>query len=193
MRIGLIRHFPVELRFPHGWKTTAELRLWLQQYDASPVVLGSADLGSFQWTQCISSDMERAVLTAKAVYRGPFEQTALLREPNFAPFRTGALRLPFWVWRCILLMSWATGHKSQRACRDEFRRRVVAAADLLEAKADDVLVVSHAGMMAYLCAEFRRRGFEGPKLRMAKHATLYVYEKDLALRRSRPRAFSVER
>ena len=41
----------------------------------------------------------------------------------------------------------------------------------------DTLVVSHAGIMAYLSSELRRRGFAGPKLRIAKHATAYVYEK----------------
>jgi len=181
IRIGLMRHFPVEQRLPSGWKTAAELHRWRQQYDASPAILGRADLGAIQWTQCISSDVERAVETAKAVFRGPVEQTARLREPDFAQFRTGDLRLPVWIWRWILRFSWATGHKSQRACRDEFRRRVVAMADLLEAKSGDILVVSHAGMMAYLSAEFRRRGFGGPKLRIPKHATLYVYEKNSAV------------
>jgi broad specificity phosphatase PhoE len=174
MRIGLIRHFPVEQRLPSGWKTAAELHRWRQQYEASPAILGQADLGSFQWTQCISSDIERAVATAKAVFREPVEQTPLLREADFAQFRTGDLRLPVWIWRWLLRLTWATGHKSQRACRDEFRRRVVAAADLLEAKAGEILVVTHAGMMANLSAEFRRRGFRGPKLRMPKHAGLYI-------------------
>lgn len=180
MRIGLIRHFPVEQQFPSGWKTTADLHQWREQYEASPVILGQADLGSFQWTHCISSDVERAVATAKAVFRGPVEQTSLLREPDFAQFPTGNLRLPVLIWRLLLMLSWATGHKTQRACRDEFRRRVIATADLLEAKTGDILVVSHAGIMSYLSAEFRRRGFSGPKLRIAKHATLYVYERNPA-------------
>lgn len=177
MRIGLIRHFPVEQRLPSGWKTAEELHLWRQQYDASPTILGSADLGSFPWTQCISSDLPRAVATAKAVFRGPIEQTALLREPECAQFQTGGLRLPVWIWRGILGLSWASGHGSQRACRDEFRHRVEAVAEILEAKACDILVVSHAGMMTYLSAEFRRRGLRGPKLWMPKHATLFIYEK----------------
>jgi broad specificity phosphatase PhoE len=178
MRIGLIRHFPVEQQFPSGWKTAAELHAWRQQYDASPAIVGKADLGSLQWAQCISSDSERAVATAKVVFPGPVERLALLREVDFAQFRTGDLRLPVWIWRWILRLSWTTGHKSQRGCRDGFRRRVLATADLLEAKAGNILVVSHAGMMAYLSAEIRRRGFWGPKLRMPKHAVLYVYERN---------------
>jgi hypothetical protein len=179
MRIGFLRHFPVKHGFPRGWKTAAELHLWRHEYDALPVVLGQADMGSFLWTQCLSSDMGRAVATAKAVFPGPIQQTALLREADFAQFQTGDLRLPVWIWRWLLRLSWATGHKSQRACREEFRRRVVAAANLLEAKADDILVVSHAGMLAYLSAELRQRGFGGPRLRVPKHATLYIYMREL--------------
>jgi hypothetical protein len=53
----------------------------------------------------------------------------------------------------------------------------VALAERLSASDQDTLVVSHAGMMAYLSAELRRRGFAGPKLRIAKYATAYIYEK----------------
>lgn len=179
MRIGLIRHFPVEQPFPSGWKTAAELYQWRQRYDTSPAILGNADLGAHPWPQCLSSDMERAVATARAIFHGPIERTHLLREPNFVPFQTGNLRLPVWMWRGIFRLSWTTNHPSQRACRDDFRRRVASMADLLETKTDDLLVVSHAGMMAYLSAEIRRRGFRGPKLGLAKHATLYLYERNL--------------
>jgi broad specificity phosphatase PhoE len=57
-------------------------------------------------------------------------------------------------------------------------------ADRLEDKAGDILVVSHGGMMRYLSAELRRRGFTGPKLQIPKHATLYIYERNPALGRA---------
>ena len=177
MRLGLLRHFPVEEGFPGGWRTAAELQRWREQYDVSPAIVGAADVGAVPWDECLSSDLERAFATARAVFNGPIEKSALLREPEFAQFRTGRLRLPLSVWRWVLRLSWLTGHHSQRACRNDFRIRVRAVADLLETKSGNVLVVSHAGMMAYLSAELRRRGFVGPKLRVAKHATLYVYEK----------------
>lgn len=178
MRIGLIRHFPVKHPFPTGWRTAEELSEWLRTYDASPVtVLDGVDLGPDPWAECVSSDMERAAVTAAAVFQGEFERTPLLREPEFAGFRTGRLRLPVRIWRMVLLFCWSTGHRSQRACRDDFRRRVEAAADLLEARTRDVLVVSHAAMMNYLSAELIHRGFQGPKLKIAKHATLHVYER----------------
>lgn len=179
MRIGLLRHFPVELPFPSGWRTSSDLRRWLEEYDVSPVLPVKTDLGELPWARCLSSDMARAFSTARAVFAGSIESTCLLREPDFVPFRTAGLRLPVGMWLWIVRLAWMTGHRSQRVCRDDFRRRVLAVADRLASETLPTLVVSHAGMMAYLSAELLRRGFVGPKLRMAKHATLYLYERGM--------------
>lgn len=175
VHIGLLRHFPVDQKFPVGWRTAADLQAWRERYDSAETSIGEFDLGDVAWQACISSDLPRAQLTASAVFCGQVEPTALLREAQFAPFPTGNLRLPVWVWRWLLRLAWMTGHASQRACRDEFRERVSAMADRLGALEQDTLIVSHAGMMAYLSAELRRRGFAGPKLRIAKYANVYIY------------------
>lgn len=177
MRIGLLRHFPVNQQFPTGWRTAADLKAWLESYDQAETPVAAFDLGGVDWEVCLASDLPRARITAGAVFRGEIEHTPLLREVQFTPFRTGNLRLPVWVWRWMLRLSWLTGHASQRACRDEFQARVLAVADRLSSAHQDTLVVSHAGMMAYLSAQLRRLGFAGPRLRLAKHATAYVYEK----------------
>lgn len=116
-------------------------------------------------------------MTALAVFAGEVEFTPLLREAELAPFPTGRLRLPILVWRLLLQLAWKLGHSSQRSRRDDFRKRIAAVADRLCAAQEDVLVVSHAGMLAYLSAELRRRGFSGPRFRMARHAAAYVYKR----------------
>jgi broad specificity phosphatase PhoE len=70
-----------------------------------------------------------------------------------------------------------TGHRSQRAARDDFRSRVHAVADLAESAESDVLLVSHAGLLAYLRAELVRRGFRGPKFGIAEDARLYIFQR----------------
>ena len=177
MHIGLLRHFPVERDLPEGWSTAAQLQVWREGYDAAGTVVGKFDLGGVSWEACLSSDLSRARVTANVVFPGEIEQTALLREAEFDTFQTGNLRLPVWGWRWLLRFAWMTGHNSQRTRRDEFRRRVLAVADRLSGIEQNTLVVSHAGVMAYLSAELRRRGFVGPKLRIAKHATVYIYER----------------
>ena len=117
------------------------------------------------------------MVTAEALYDGEIVQTSLLREAEIAQFRTGRLLLPVWrLWRWVLRAAWMTGHSSQRVPRDDFRRRVQAVADLAESAETDVLLVSHAGMMVYLRRELLRRGFCGPRFRIAENGRLYVRE-----------------
>jgi broad specificity phosphatase PhoE len=177
VRIGLLRHFPVDQKFPTGWRTASELQEWLLRYDRAPVIVGPFDLGGVTWRQCLASDLPRAQTTARAVFSGEIEFTPCLRETQFAPFRTGRLRMPVFVWHGLVRYCWLTGHVSQRRVRDEFCGRVVTMADRLMRLEQDTLVVSHAGMMAFLSAELRRRGYQGPKLRVARHARAYLYER----------------
>jgi broad specificity phosphatase PhoE len=185
VRIGLLRHFPVDQKFPTGWRSSAELLVWRDRYDKAQVFAGDFDLGGVTWQACIASDMLRARITAGTVFRGDIEHTPLLREADFAEFPTGNLRLPVWLWKLVLRLTWVGGHRTQRRCRDDFHRRVVAVADRLTRLDRDTLVVSHAGLMAYLSAELRRRGFLGPKFRIARHAFAYVFEADLTFRANR--------
>lgn len=182
MRIGLLRHFPVVDGFPRGWRTSEELLAWLESYDRGEVMIGEFDLGGIEWNVCVASDLPRARVTAEAVFRGgEIELTSLLREGRFASFGTGRLRLPVKLWEWVLRVAWLTGHRTQRACRDELRERVRMMAERLAKRAEeerqDTLVVSHAGVMLYLSEELRRRGFIGPKMGIARHARVYVFDR----------------
>jgi hypothetical protein len=177
MRVGLLRHFPVSEPMPRGWMTGAELHEWRRRYDEAKAHSAPVASSGIAWARCYSSDLSRAYVTAQAVHAGDIVRTDLLREPDVAEFRTGGLRLPFWVWRWVLRFAWMTAHRSQRRSRDDFFRRVRAVADLIESADSDVLLVSHAGMMAYLRRELARRGFEGPAFRIAEHARWYVFHR----------------
>lgn len=149
----------------------------MTRYNVAAVRCGASDLGGVKWAACVSSPLSRARTTAAVVFGEGVEVSDLFAEVEYRAFRSGGLRLPVWVWRGLVQLAWWTGHASQRSCRDDLRRRVQAAADRLEAVTRDTLVVSHAGMMAFLGAELQRRGFEGPRIRMAEHARAYVFER----------------
>jgi broad specificity phosphatase PhoE len=153
------------------------LQAWRERYERSETSVGTFDLAGVEWRMCLSSDLPRASITARAVFPGPIEYTAQLREGRFEAFQTGRLRLPVKAWEWLLRLSWMSGHRSQRACRDDLRQRVLGLAERLGASAQDTLIVSHAGVMACLSDELRRRGFLGPRLRLPRHATTYVYER----------------
>ncbi len=178
MRIGLIRHFQVVQPLPRGWLNAEHLDQWRMKYDDSDVITGSLDLSAAPWRRCLSSDLKRALVTAQAAFTSsPIEPLPLLREAEILKFGTGRLMLPAWVWRWTLRLAWLTSHPSQRAARDGFLNRVREVADLLAAAEEDTLVVSHAGMMMFLRKELLKRGFQGPKFRIAENARLYVFER----------------
>lgn len=177
MRIGLVRHFPVTEAWPSGWLTSDDLQRWRGRYEAAEPIVGPIDVSAVAWQRCFSSDLKRAYVTAQAAYAGTIVQSPLLREAEFLPFATGRMRLPVWGWRMLLRLAWMTGHSSQRAARDEFQSRIRTMTDLLEAEPVDTLVVSHAGVMFFLRKELLRRGFQGPRFRLAEHAKPYLFQK----------------
>lgn len=177
MRVALVRHFPVSEPLPRGWVTGAELEIWRQRYDAAEVRATAVEDESSRWTHCYANNLQRAQTTARAMYSGDIITHSGLREAQFTPFSTGALRLPVWLWRMMFRLAWLTGHASQRPYRDDFLNRVRTMAEVIDSHEKDVLVVCHAGMMFYLRKELLRRGFCGPKFGMAEHARLYVFER----------------
>jgi broad specificity phosphatase PhoE len=157
--------------------TSDDLQAWRMRYDAAAVCPTPVTLEWECWARCYASDLSRAHTTAQTLYSGEILPLAELREAEFAPFRTGRLRLPVLVWHWLLRLAWMTGHSSQSQLRDDFLGRVRAAADLIEGHEEDLLLVSHAGMMFYLRKELLRRGFCGPKFGLADNARLYVFER----------------
>lgn len=176
MRVGLLRHFRVTEPWPTGWVTSDDLQRWRIRYDAAEPIISPVDVSAVNWQRCLSSDLKRAAITARAAYSGAITETPLLREVETAPFGTGSLRLPVWGWRMLYRLAWWTGHSSQRAVRDTFRQRIHQLGDNLERADQDTLVVSHAGVMYYLRHDLLRRGFSGPEFQLAQHARLYVFE-----------------
>ncbi len=175
VRVGLVRHFPVNEPLPSGWRTGDELDAWRERYDQATIQTGPFDLGGIPWQVCLSSDLPRAMSTAQHLFDGPIEVTPWLREAEFSFRHVSRYRLPVWVWHFGLRAMWATRHRSQRTFQDDFLRRVALASERLLSSECDTLVVSHAGMMHYLSAVLRRRGMMGPKIRLARHAVVYVY------------------
>lgn len=173
-----MRHFKVRRGFPTGWVTAAEVHQWRHEYDQSEIISQPVDLGDTHWQHCFSSDLPRAHLTAQAVFRGPIERLAELREVEVEPFNTGRLRLPTLGWRLLVQAAWMTSHHSQRAAKERVlrdARRVVH--EMVHPRRANTLVVSHGGMMMFLRRELLALGYAGPKFKLAEHGRLYVFER----------------
>jgi len=74
--------------------------------------------------------------------------------------------------------AWLVNHKSQPESKADVKRRVKAVLDKILLKCqDDVLIVSHAGLMTFMRKELLNRGFRGPNFKTPDNGKLYVYER----------------
>ncbi|WP_057914904.1 histidine phosphatase family protein [Peribacillus muralis] len=176
MKIGLVRHFKVAQEFPTGKSVTADdMSQWFLDYDAADIILGTTLIGKEEWQACYCSDMSRAVKTAEHIYPGTVQLMEELREIPSPPLQ-GRLKLPFILWaiwiRCCSVMN-----KQTRAEIKHAKRRINKVLDEILAKGErDVLIVSHAALMVYMRKELMRRGFGGPRFKIASNGRLYVFE-----------------
>jgi broad specificity phosphatase PhoE len=179
MRIALVRHFKVKRGYPQkAFITPAELDQWIIEYDESDIEEQRVDLGSIQWQLCYSSDMTRALKTAEGIFQGKINVSKDLRE--IKPFWriNKNWRLPFILYPLIGRIAWLLKLPSQGEGRDQVKGRAERIIDeVLSQKAENILIVSHGGIMMFLKKELLKRGFRGPGFSVAEHGRLYIFEK----------------
>lgn len=179
MKIGLVRHFKVKKRKPSKWLITSdELIDWFDEYNTAEVEIGETDLMDVGWQSCYSSDLSRAVTTAKHIFSDDLEMTDKLREVKAYPLFSRRLKLPFIFWITAVRLAWICRHPSQRETKEVVKARIREAVDdILSRGEENILIVSHGGTMIYLQKELSKRGFIGPKIRMPANGKLYLFEK----------------
>lgn len=175
MRIGLVRHFPVDCTSP--WLMSAnEFREWAKQYDCSPVKIGKAAVDFYPWTKCYSSDLPRAIETAQQIYSGTITRSELLREVPITPVFDSKLRLPHSFWLMAGRIAWRLSHQSQPETIQETQKRVKKFVDGI-LNEDNVLIVTHGFLMVQIQKELIQAGFSGEIVRVPACGRIYVFEK----------------
>ncbi|MGI6451906.1 MAG: histidine phosphatase family protein [Syntrophomonadaceae bacterium] len=180
MRIGLVRHFPATRGFPHKLKllTLGEFFQWLDEYEISDIEYGQVNLGGIKFRKCFSSDLPRAVKTARLIYDGKIITMKALREFHPQLFIKRNLKLPFFLWIILARLSWLINHKTLLKSKQDFQQRVRAALDeILLTSDDDILIVSHGVLMFVLRQELLRKGFTGPKFKIPSYGKLYLFQR----------------
>lgn len=178
MRIGLLRHFKVSC--PHKrMMTSREFREWSEKYEASKVIKNKVDMYGIQWDICYCSDLPRAIVTAKEVYKGNLFINKLLREVVNAPFiHTERIKLPFELWHVFGRIAWYFKAKSQPESRKETKRRINEFLNNIDWTKENILIVFHGFMLYNLQKELRKRGFLGDKPKKVKNGVLYLYVRE---------------
>lgn len=176
MKIGLIRHFPVNQPFMKGWVRQSEVLQWFNAYNTAPVQESKIKIPSI-WHRCYSSQLPRAVATAATIFSGPVVQTELLNEPGpYSVFKKD-VKLPFLAWAMIMRWAIIRGHPSQPHSKAVMERRIQQFLQPVYSEEGNTLIVSHALVMEILSLHLIQHGFKGQRLSNPKNGVLHMYEK----------------
>lgn len=175
MKIGLIRHYKVDLPYPRKFLISAEeLRQWFSDYETAGLQISVADTGGVEWKKCISSPLFRAKETATSVFGDGYIVSGELSELDILPLLNSKRKLPLFVW--ALIMKKKSESESEITAR--FRNNLNNFLDkLLSDNSENTLLVCHGFVMMHLRKELKRRGYKGPYFSSPANAKVYIYEK----------------
>jgi len=180
MKIGLVRHFKVNLHSRQGWITGEQFNDWMDQYNKADIRQARFENYGHVWDKCQCSNLSRAVNTAQTIYAQDIEFTSQLREVEFSAVKRNGIRLPVNLWLAWAHFAWLMGHHSQPEQKQSVIRRANEFIDTLEDGQNEpasVLIVSHGGFMRLLSRELRHRKYKGKRIVHPRNGELYVYRK----------------
>lgn len=184
MKIGLVRHFKVDVDYIHGYASAKEFSTWMREYNHIEVIPTFVDLRGIEWNRCYASDLYRARRTAEAIFNGRIMETPLIRELPmvFKPsFEDNIDRqVPFMEWSVYSMLDWAKGGNKVEENIIFSRKRVNTFLDILEEEnheEDNILVVCHGMIMTVLDELLRERGFSGETVVAAKNGEMFLFER----------------
>lgn len=176
MRIGLVRHFRVDIK-KNRFMTSEGYNKYSRDYDFADVIPNEIVIDK-EWDKCYCSILPRAMKTARTIYHGDIIPTDKLREiPSSAAFKFKFF-LPYDLWAILSRAAWSINHSVNPEGKLRTRQRIKEIMDtILMDDAENILVVSHAGTMFEIQRVLRSRGFKGPFFLKPKNGKLYIFEK----------------
>jgi broad specificity phosphatase PhoE len=176
MKIGLIRHFRVDLAYPKKWFVSkTELVEWFDAYANAKILPDELDLAGIHWKHCYSSPLPRALDTARHIYQGEIQLSQELAELNILPHVNPGIRLPIMLWAIIMKIKSTRSNEATERFKTTLK---VFMDELLEKKEDDVLIVSHGFVLMALRKELLKRGFTDHSFSVPEHGKVYMFERN---------------
>jgi broad specificity phosphatase PhoE len=176
MRIGLIRHFKVDLK-RSGLMTSEEYDKYSSDYDRAGVIENEIVIDEL-WDKCYCSSLPRAVYTAKTVYDGEIIVTDKLMEIHSKALLKLKMKLPYHFWAALNRIGWIRNYASHPEGRSTTLKRVEEVIDeVLIQSEKNIIIVSHAGTMYEIQKILRKKGFRGDFFIKPRNGKLYVLKK----------------
>lgn len=153
---------------------------WIMVYDNADVIKKPIDLQGINWDRCYTSDMKRAVITAKEIYDGEIIKTHLLREVQIHPAVETNEKKSYNFWKTEGHKAWENGDNSQIESKEDARKRIKIFLDYIEKiekKDSNILLVFHIILMREFEKELKIRGYKGEFTEDPENGKLYIFEK----------------
>jgi broad specificity phosphatase PhoE len=176
MRIGLVRHFKVNLK-KNRFMTSKQYNEYIKKYDVSEVIPNELVIDN-EWDTCYCSSLSRAITTANTIYHGKIIITDKLVEIPSVALVNMKISIPYLVWGILGRFAWIRNHTSQTEGRMATLKRINEIIDIiLKEKSKNILIVSHAGTLYEIKKILRKREFQGEKFIKARNGKLYIFQK----------------
>ena len=175
MKIGLLRHFKVKLKFPGKLLVSYdEVFKWYENYGTAEVEVKDVDLCGVDWKKCYSSPLYRAAITTGSVYKKEVTVIDDLKELDALPLLNKKSRMPFLLWGLMLKIK----STQKNDITNEFESKISDFLnDMLKNNSDDVLIISHGFVMTFIQKELKKKGFKGDNFFVPAYGKVYLYEK----------------
>lgn len=177
MKISLMRHYRVNISF-RSLLTKEQFINLVNKYDVSDIIIEDNIHKDINWDICYTSDLPRAYITAKNIYKKRIIKTPLLREVPILPTFKTDKKLHIIIWTIFGRLAWLIGHKSQIESYKQTKIRVnnFISKYIIEENTN-YLIVSHGFIMLVLKKQLKKSGFKGSDFLRPIHGKLYELEK----------------
>lgn len=174
MKIGLVRHFKVDIK-TNMWMTTASFKQWISAYDEQDVLIDPQVTIEKKYDLYMSSPLHRAIKTGEALVEETILTHEDLREVPLSPILKVNLLLPTLFWVVSSRVAWRVGHKSQVENHKTSLKRINRLIDELLQMDKDILIFSHGYTIKLISQELLKRGFRGPRIIRPRNGGHYQY------------------
>ncbi|KAB2846515.1 MAG: histidine phosphatase family protein [Melioribacteraceae bacterium] len=178
MKLGLVRHFKVNIKPGEGKLSSSQFEEAMKNYDYADVTSNGLIINKNEWDICYSSSLPRAVKTAQTIYNGEIITTDLLCEVPILPFTKRNIILPSFIWHTAARIAWFKNKPSQPEGKIQTQKRVEEFLNLINSSGkENILIVSHGFFLGSLVRELLKRGFKGEMDMRPRNGKLYTFIK----------------
>ncbi|MBZ0179025.1 MAG: phosphoglycerate mutase family protein [Melioribacteraceae bacterium] len=174
MKIGLIRHFKVDVR-SQNFLNSSGFDESMRNYDRAEIIPKRVELTNNEWQRCISSTLPRAKETASAIFSGEILFTDMLVEVPMRSFWNTDIKIPSFIWHIGARIAWKRNHSSQIETYAATKIRVNEFIEkFIRSNDKNTLIVTHGFFMRQLYKALIKEGFEGKIDEVPKNGVVYV-------------------